>query len=185
MRAMQRTGVDYYCQVSDVALLKKLVRDLPDSPVCVNIGAAMGTSALAMLEARPDSMVVSIDIAECPIEKKAIEECGFDEEDRYFFRLGKSQDIGKEWKKPDVDFVFVDGDHTYGGCYNDAFNWYKHLKINGIMAFHDYESRIQVLESVKRAVDDVVKVLGLKFILKRGTMMVYRKVVNENLQNTS
>lgn len=176
MRAMERTGVDYYCQVSDVSLIKKLVRELPDDPVCINIGAAMGTSALAMLEARPDSLVTSIDIEDCPIEKQAIEECGFDEEDRYWFRKGRSQDIGKEWKVPKVDFVFVDGDHTFEGCYNDALVWYKHLKPKGIMAFHDYQSRIKVLESVERAVDAVTKVLGLKFVLQRGTMIVFRKV---------
>lgn len=176
MRAMERTGVDYYCQIGDVSLLKKLVRELPDSPVCINIGAAMGTSALAMLEARPDSLVISIDIENCPIEKQAVEESGFDDEDRYWFRKGRSQDIGREWKVPKVDLVFVDGGHTYEECYQDAWEWYKHLKPNGLMIFHDYEAKMLPLESVKRAVDTVTVVLGLKFILRRGTMMVYRKV---------
>jgi predicted O-methyltransferase YrrM len=171
MKAIDRTGIDYYCQVSDVTLLKKLVSELPENPVCINIGAAYGTSALAMLEARSDSLIVSIDIIDCPEELKAVR---FIKEDRYYFRRGRSQDIGKDWNTP-VDLVFIDGGHTYQDCYEDARIWYKVLKPNGIMAFHDYESQIQILESVKRAVDSVTKVLNLKQIAREGTMIVFRK----------
>jgi predicted O-methyltransferase YrrM len=181
MKAIERTGVDYYCQVSDVNLLNKIVRELPDNPVCINIGAAYGTSALAMLEARPDSLVMSIDIVDCPEEQRMAAEGGFDQEDRYFFRRGRSQDIGKDYRYPVVDLVFVDGGHTYQDCYEDARIWYRVLKPNGIMAFHDYESEIQVLESVKRAVDDVTKVLNLQQIAREGTMIVFRKVIHEDI----
>lgn len=177
--AIDHTGVEYYCQVSDVELIKKIVRELPDNPTCINIGAGMGTSALAMLEAREDSTVYSIDkdIDSISYERNLIRDAGL--ESRYNGILNLSQLVGAKWVEYSTDFVFVDGGHAYEECYDDALVWYKALKPNGIMAFHDYESRIKVLESVKRAVDDVVKVLNLKLVIRRGTMIVFRKVENE------
>ena len=179
MKAIERTGIDYYCQVSDVELIKKIVKSLPGVPACLNIGTGLGTSVMAMLEARPDSLVASIDIEPCDEAYQVIDDAGFVDEYRYFPYQGESQKLGKKWKKPKFDFVFIDGGHKYEECYNDAIVWYKQLKPGGIMAFHDYESKIQVLESVKRAVDDVVKVLDLEFVERDGTMIVFRKANNE------
>lgn len=175
MKAIDRTGVDYYCQVSDVNLIRSIVNLLPNNPLCINIGAAYGTSALAMLEARPDSMVVSIDIEDCPEEFQLMKENGFIDNKRYRFIQGRSQDIGNKWKKNMADFVFIDGSHTYEDCTEDAVVWYKVLKQNGVMAFHDYESKIRILESVKRAVDDIVPVLRLRQVAREGTMIVFVK----------
>jgi predicted O-methyltransferase YrrM len=170
------TGVEYYCQVSDVQLLKSIVRSLPDNPICVNIGVGLGTSALAMLEARPDSRIIGIDIDDCPEAHKAIDDAGYYDEDRYRFYKFESQELGRMWKLNLVDFVFVDGGHKYDECYNDAVIWWKILKPKGFMAFHDYESQIQILESVKRAVDDFSKEYELKSIARDGTMIVFWKV---------
>lgn len=185
MKAIERTGIDYYCQISDVALIHKIVQGLPKKPVCINIGAGMGTSALAMLEARPDSHVFSIDIKKCPLELEALDGSELDYMVRYSFIEGESQKVGMWFEKAWADFVFIDGGHKYEECYRDAIVWYNVLKDGGYMAFHDYESKIQVLESVKRAVDDVVKVLGLQFVERDGTMIVYRKVEDENLPTSS
>jgi len=187
MKAIERTGVDYYCQVTDVELIQEIVRGLPDNPLCINIGAGMGTSALAMLEARVDSRVISIDISEECLneERKLIIDSGIyginngvlDRQRVYATYLGESQFIGRGQEKESVDFVFVDGGHKWEECFEDAYVWYDALKVGGIMAFHDYES--PMLEGVKRAVDDVVKVLQLEFVTQRGTLIVFRKVENE------
>lgn len=176
MKAIERTGVDYYCQVSDVELLRSIVRSLPDNPICVNIGVGLGTSALAMLEARPDSRVIGIDIEDCPEAHKEIDDAGYMDEDRYRFYKSTSQDLGLTWNEGIVDFVFVDGGHKYDECYDDAIIWWRVLKTKGFMAFHDYESKIQVLESVKRAVDDFSVKYKLKSVARDGTMIVFWKV---------
>jgi predicted O-methyltransferase YrrM len=36
-----------------------------------------------------------------------------------------------------VDLLFVDGDHSYEGCWNDMVNWYDHLAPDGHLVVHD------------------------------------------------
>ena len=36
------------------------------------------------------------------------------------------------------DFVFIDGDHTYNGTFEDIINWYPKVKHGGIISGHDY-----------------------------------------------
>jgi predicted O-methyltransferase YrrM len=178
MKAIERTGADYYIQVSDVELIQKTMRLLRYIPICVNIGAAMGTSTLAMLEARADAFVFSIDIKDCPLELEALEQSDIEWKHRYEFNQGDSHEsIGKEWLFL-VDFVFVDGDHSYVGCYEDGRVWYKNLAPGGYIAFHDYEA--DMLPEVKRAVDAISAELGMEFVEQVGKLIVFRKP-DENL----
>jgi hypothetical protein len=36
-----------------------------------------------------------------------------------------------------IDFIFMDGDHTRRGCFQDAQTFLPHLKIGGILVLHD------------------------------------------------
>jgi hypothetical protein len=58
--------------------------------------------------------------------------------DRYTQILGASQDVAKTWNQ-ELDWVYIDGDHTYDGCIADIAAWEKHLKFGGLMLFDDYE----------------------------------------------
>lgn len=151
MRARERTGVDYYMRAEEVDALQDLARRLPDGPVIVNIGAGLGTSACAFLEARPDAVVLSVDVAECPEEREALVECELD--DRRCIRLlGHSQEIGQAWPYP-IDALFIDGGHEYAECYADYTAWIEYVRPGGWVAFHDYGAAM--LAYVKRAVDDL------------------------------
>ena len=50
-----------YLSLNELIALKDLANTLPENPRVLNIGAGMGTSALALLEAREDVIVHSID----------------------------------------------------------------------------------------------------------------------------
>jgi len=78
MKAKDITGEAFHHTVGDVDTLQELVRMLPPNPVIVNIGACFGTSTLAMLEARPDAFIFSIDINICPKEPEHITMAGLD-----------------------------------------------------------------------------------------------------------
>lgn len=151
MNAFDLTGEQYHHTVSDVTHLQALVRLLTPAPIIVNIGACFGTSALAMLEADPDAVIFSIDVAECPLEREHIQAAGQDTT-RVIRVLGRSQDIGQHWPGQ-VNMVFVDGQHDYQAVVADIHAWRDKIKAGGILAFHDYGAPI--CPEVKPAVDSV------------------------------
>ena len=49
---------------------------------------------------------------------------------------GISADISISWKRP-IDLLFIDGDHSYGGCSSDIKSWVHFVRKGGWIAFHD------------------------------------------------
>jgi hypothetical protein len=67
------------------------------------------------------------------------------------------------FKNESIDFVYIDGDHTYDGCLKDIEAWYPKLKTTGIMAGHDY-MRMRDDRGVYRAVNHFAKLNDLAVI---------------------
>lgn len=168
MKARERTGIDYYMRADEVDALQELGRRLPPHPVIVNIGAALGTSAAAFLEARPDALVLSVDVQVCPEEAAAAHAVGTDPA-RCVRLLGRSQEIGAVWPYP-VDAVFIDGAHDYAGCQEDYRAWWRHVRPGGWVAFHDYGA--VMLPTVKQAVDDLA--ITWEQIARVDTLIAYQ-----------
>jgi MMP 1-O-methyltransferase len=53
------------------------------------------------------------------------------------WHIARSQDVGRTWQGPEVDFVFIDGDHSAEGCREDWEVWHPHVRAGGAIAFHD------------------------------------------------
>ena len=123
----------------EAQILKKCVAMLPENPVIINIGAGAGTSAVAMLEERPDAFVFSVDKEPAPLERISINACGVDFT-RCVRLLGKSWYVGRHFPYM-VNMVFVDGDHGAKAVEQDTITWLPKVRIGGIMAFHDYKHR--------------------------------------------
>ena len=70
--------------------------------------------------------------------------------DKVKFLKGFSVEMAKKVKDGSLDFVYLDGDHSYEGCRNDIHAWLPKLKLGGIMAFHDYND----IYGVRAAVDE-------------------------------
>ena len=120
----------------EIGGLKRLASWLPENPVIVNIGAAQGVSTLAMLEARPDCFIFSVDMGACPQEYDNLMRAGLDIY-RVVRVLGRSQDIGLKWPYQ-IDMVFIDGDHSKNGVRGDIKAWRPKVRPGGIISFHDY-----------------------------------------------
>lgn len=42
------------------------------------------------------------------------------------------------FKDNSLDFIFIDGDHSYDCCYNDLNWWYKKIRRGGLFSGHDF-----------------------------------------------
>lgn len=131
---------------AEIAFLKRLVGCLPEGATFVNIGAGHGTSALAVLEARPDLHIVTVDVREnhptgsLMGEKNTLHD--WVEMGVFAYPtqiLSDSIEAGRNWTGGEVDAVFIDGDHTEPGCRGDWEAWMPHIKQGGIVIFHDYK----------------------------------------------
>ena len=59
-------------------------------------------------------------------------------EDNVEIIVGDSADTASAHKNESLDFVFVDGDHSFLGIAKDFGSFYPKLKRGGIMGGHDY-----------------------------------------------
>ncbi len=57
-------------------------------------------------------------------------------------------------KRGAIDFIFIDGDHSYEACLADIVAWAPYVKRGGVIAFHDFGSRA---DGVTRAIFEETK----------------------------
>ena len=65
----------------------------------------------------------------------------------------------------ELDFVFIDADHSYEGCHSDIQAWAKKIRNDGLLCGHDYDNSDYPQWGVKRAVDEYVAANGLTLVL--------------------
>ena len=124
--------------VEEVALLKSCASKLTYQSIVVNIGANVGTSALAILEVTEKSTIFSIDIKPCPEERENIINSGHTAYSVIRI-LGDSTRVVLGWNpKIEIDLLFVDGNHSEEALRRD-FEWVNFVRKGGFVLFHDYD----------------------------------------------
>ncbi len=106
-----------------------------------------------------DWMKTPLEIFDCISEYK-----------KSFLILGDSSTLGKHWTLQ-VDFLFIDGDHSYIGCKKDVLAWEKNVVIDGIFAFHD-----TAFCEVDAVVNEMIESKRFELIEQRDTIKFLRKV---------
>jgi len=71
---------------------------------------------------------------------------------------GNSHDVYDKFDDESIDFLFLDGDHSYEAVKKDLKLWYPKIKKGGIISGHDY---MWVDARVKRAVDEFFLFTGI------------------------
>ncbi len=72
-----------------------------------------------------------------------------------------SHEAAPEIKNGSLDFVFIDGDHSYTGVSKDIKLWKSKVKKGGFLGFHDYAH--PRLPGVKKALDEAFNIKDLQF----------------------
>lgn len=77
-----------------------------------------------------------------------------------------------EAKRGQIDFIFIDGDHSYDACKADIAAWTPFVKRGGVIAFHDFGSRA---DGVTRAIFESIKEQRFAEIVGvAGTIIAFR-----------
>jgi predicted O-methyltransferase YrrM len=77
-----------------------------------------------------------------------------------------------EAKRGTIDFIFIDGDHSYAACKADIEAWTPFVKKGGVIAFHDFGSRA---DGVTRAIFETIKANRFAEIVGvAGTIIAFR-----------
>ena len=85
----------------------------------------------------------------------------------------KSVDAARDFLDDSLDFVYIDGEHTYEAVRGDLNAWYPKIRLGGVIIGDDYTERFAGL---RRATDEFVLQRGLQLDLRSGGKYVIVKV---------
>lgn len=155
------------------AILSRLKNNIP--LLGAEIGIWNGSTSHNLLKARPFLNLIMIDPWKVPGTGSSYAKSDDDnanksqnEHDKSYRRTldrvkfaGKraiikkmmSHEAVKQVKDKSLDFVFIDGDHSYDGCRKDIILWLPKIKNGGFISGHDYNH--PRLPGVKKAVNEM------------------------------
>ena len=76
--------------------------------------------------------------------------------DRFTLIKSESGSVVNSFVEEELDFIFIDGIHTYDGVIEDCKNYYGKVKTDGLFAGHDFS----VIPDVNRAVLEFANEVG-------------------------
>jgi hypothetical protein len=129
------------------------------NPVGVEIGTAEGITTEYLLENIPDLKLTGVDPYPTYIDWDGNQPAADANKTAYLERTSKhskrwkhvyktSDDAVEDFKDGSLDFVFIDGLHTYEQVKKDCANYWSKVKTGGIMIGHDYSRIIGVYQAV-------------------------------------
>jgi len=151
-----------YLTVNEVGLLAKYAQLAPENATVVNIGAGVGTTAMAVADVRPDLLPTLYTIDNTLMatghglvnEQNAFLEHGFPAYPVQILADAHEARV-KHWadNKP-IDLLLVDDGHLEHEITRDITDWVPLVKKGGIILFHDYGK--DVWKDVKLVVDKMM-----------------------------
>jgi len=158
----------------------KIVRSM-SLQIGVEIGVAFGGHAEHLLENTSVHRLVGIDpYLHIPDYDDAMNLPQEVFDDLYFYVLGRLSRFGNRYflvrgtskevapHVGPIDFVFIDGDHSYQGCRNDMVNYFPLLRPGGILAGHDYG--YHEFPGIQKSVDEFCVANGLTLHVEPETV---------------
>lgn len=158
--------------------MKKFALENPNANVMM-IGAGPGVMGIALLEDRHPINLSVVDNVSDYYFITHLELAGMSKEylkDRLSSFIQDSSTLGKNWIGGDLDLLIVDGDHLQDGVEKDIDAWLPHVKVGGLIFFHDYEKTIGGGDTgVKEAIENK-KTKEWELVDRLGISIVFRKM---------
>jgi predicted O-methyltransferase YrrM len=166
---IELNGVKGFLTPGDVAFLFNLATEVPRGGCYLEVGSWLGLSAIVVANGLLANMnlqarVFCVDTWRGSAEHQALPEVRQDLLYEQFLRnvaeaqmeafiqplRGQSTEVAARWAGPDLDIVFIDGDHSLEGCYCDICAWRGLLKPGGRLLGHDAAPGSEVESAVRR-----------------------------------
>ena len=173
--------IEGHLGLNEGRLLFKIARSLKDNSVIVEIGAFKGKSSCFIAEGINSKRIqfFSIDTWYNDTMQQGRQDvfAGFLEnikpyKDKIQALRGYSYEVIRNWpQQRKIDFLWIDGDHSYEGVKRDIQDWLPLVKKKGIVCFHDYRDA----PGVKKAVDEIILEGIIRFIKTEGCIYMARR----------
>ncbi len=149
-----------HCKEEEKSILFQLSKSLDEKKIMVEIGSYLGSSScfLAWGACKKANTLFCIDTW----ENDAMTEGTRDTYSEFLSNTkdfenfikplrGNSIDIARTFKEK-IDLLFIDGDHSYEGCYQDWIAWSALLNTGAVVIFHD----IGWAEGVQKVINEEI-----------------------------
>ena len=171
-----------FLYIDEAQLLMDVADVLKPGAIVVNVGAGVGTSALAILEQRPDLAPTFYTVDKRDDDNPfggMLNELHAFQNAKMTHLLphqikGDSSAVGRAWGEKPIDFLIIDADHSAAGLLLDMEAWLPHLAIGGFVAFHDYHTSKwpDVYDVIE---DTIMKDDRYDYVEVRDTMILFCK----------
>lgn len=158
-------------------------------PIIVEIGSENGMSASLFAKYAPDAYIVCIEIDENANFMHNLKAIGLDKNVIPLYGNSAKMDWKKESTaylraKPEIDLLFIDGDHSFDGALADLRNFAPYVAIGGWLILHDcacatnrlpHSQHYTVSVALQNYMVESGHEQGYKHLFSVDTMMCYRR----------
>ena len=171
-----------YAMPDELEYLREKALELNNESIVVVLGVGPFVMGTAMLEDHPDPpFVYGFDIAPLDYAYSHLKGAGI-HLNSVILMLSDTSLAGEKWNIP-IDLLVVDGDHEYVGVKADIEAWVPHVKVGGLVFFHDHLERIGgfngegpwKIGGVAQAIEEC-RDSSWVFIKQIGISVVYMKI---------
>jgi len=157
----------------DVQLIGRAIKELPEWPTIVQLGAGSNTLALAVFAYDRNATLFSMDAKEegHHYEMQALKNASININNGCYFNLiSDSAEAGKQWYEGKIDMVIMNAARDYQSVKDDIQAWIPH--VNGFFFMHLYNAQDEPkhFPGVKEACDEL---LGSKPLWREGWSAVF------------
>jgi hypothetical protein len=171
-------GLDVELVVNSRPMINAVQTKFKTSFVCgAEIGVCEGINAVSILETLNISMLHLVDpylpylddlgqTKDFSAGKKKAFEALINYTGQIQWHLKPSIEASEDLEDNSLDFVYIDGNHSYTSVKEDIEAWLPKVKVDGFLGGHDYYFEDTMFKGVIQAVDEFVR--DTKYMLNRG-----------------
>lgn len=162
---------------NEIDWFHKTAKGLPEKSQVAVLGAGPGLMCLSLLEGNPTLQIYTVDRDPAVVEtfNKHLNAAGFHVPP---FIMDTCHPVLLNLVEDEsLDLLVIDADHSFHAVKRDVQHWWRKVKYDGLILFHDYiDIEMNGTNGVARAVGEMEVAGGWQEVEQVGISIVFRKV---------